>query len=79
MRIIEIDMAFPYLIYFIAIETISYHELMSICGIVLVVNTFLLIMGHMLPDNTPEKEQVKKFWIFVCKLGNVVLTILAFI
>ena len=78
MRVIEIDMSFPYLIYFVAIEMTSFHEFMSICGVCLIVNNFLMIVGHMLPDNTEGQKTAKRFIIIICKLANVVLTILAF-
>jgi len=79
MRIIEIDFSFSYLIYFVAIELTSFHEFMTICSIILFCFTFLLIIAHMLPDDTEGKKTAKRLLIFICKLANVVLTILAFI
>ena len=51
LRVIEIDMAFPFLIYFIMIEMIALHEFGVICGIILVINSFMLSFANMLPND----------------------------
>ena len=43
-------MSFPYLIYFINIEMTSFHAFTTICGIGIVVVTFLLTGVHCLPS-----------------------------
>ena len=79
MRVVEIDLSFPYLIYFIAIEMTSFHEFMAICSIVLQVISWILILGHFLPESSEAMKNGKKFLILVSKIGVVTCTILAFI
>ena len=78
MRVVEIDMSFSYLIYFICIEMTSFHEFTAICGVVLVVLTFMLTIAYILPENTEGQKTGKRFFKFVCKIGNVALTVLGF-
>ena len=78
MRVVEIDMCFTFLMYFICIFTVSFHEFTAICGICVVVLTFLMTIAHILPENTEGQKTGKRFFKFICKVGNVALTVLAF-
>ena len=79
MRVIEIDLSFPYLIYFIAIEMTSFHEFMAICSVVLQVVSWILIFAHFLPESSEKMNTGKKFIVLVSKIAVVVLTILGFV
>ena len=78
MRIVEIDMSFSYLIYFICIEYTAFHEFTFICSVCLFVVTFLLAFAHMLPETTDGLKTTKRFFVLLCKTANVALTILGF-
>ena len=78
MRIIEIDLSFTFLIYFICIEMTAFHEFTAICSIALVCLTFLLCLAHMLPESTEGQKTGKRFFKLVCKIANVSLCILGF-
>ena len=84
MRTIEVDMAFPFLIYFVAIEMTAFHVFAAICSSILVVNAFALTWAHTLvplDENDPsyqrEFDKAKKMKLLF-KFVNVVLTILGF-
>lgn len=79
MRVIEYDMSFPYLIYFINIELTAFHALAGVCSVCIVVNTFLLTFAHCMAVDTEEKKSKQSGALIVCKLANVVLTVLAFL
>ena len=84
MRVIEIDMAFPLLIYFIMIEMTAFHEFAFFTSIVLVINCFLLSLIVSLPNEIGDegdkrKNTTKHFFKVVCKVLNVALTVFAFI
>lgn len=81
LKVIEIDMAYPLLMYFIMIEMTAFHEFAFFTSMVLVANTFILSVMTMLPNDpvTKKRTTLKRFWIIICKLTNVVLVVLAFI
>ena len=55
MRVVENDMSFSYLVYFIAISMVSFHEFMCVCGVFLVLNTLLLTQAHFMAPKDAEK------------------------
>ena len=79
LRTVEIDMSFPFLIYFIAIEMVAMKVFLSLCAFGLVLNTFILTGGHIMPERTESEKNKKKFVLCLGKLINIGLTIMAFI
>jgi hypothetical protein len=80
MKVIEIDMAYPLLIYFIMIEMTAFHEFAFFTSLVLVANCFLLPLFTMLPNNEEGKRpDMKKFIILILKMVNVALVVLGFV
>ena len=71
-------MSFPFLIYFIAIEMVALKEFLSICSFGLLLVTFILTGGHIMPDRTEKEKNKKKLVLMVGKLANIGLTIVAF-
>ena len=76
-------MAFPFLIYFIAIEMTAFHVFAAICSSILVANTFALTYAHTItpeegdPSYQRDFDKAKKLKLLF-KLVNVVCTILGF-
>ena len=77
-------MAFPFLIYFVAIEMTAFHVFAAICSTVLVVNAFALTYAHTItpeesgdPSYQRDFDKAKKLKLLF-KLVNVVCTILGF-
>ena len=62
LRVVQNDMSFSYLIYFIAITMVSFKEFMCICGVFLILNTFLLTHAHYMapPDRELQLKIEKK-------------------
>ena len=54
MRVVEIDMCYSYLMYFILITMSSFHEVPAILSFVLVIDTFLLTHAHCMPELTQK-------------------------
>eukprot|EP00355_Strombidium_rassoulzadegani_P008455 CAMPEP_0168626148 /NCGR_PEP_ID=MMETSP0449_2-20121227/10455_1 /TAXON_ID=1082188 /ORGANISM="Strombidium rassoulzadegani, Strain ras09" /LENGTH=113 /DNA_ID=CAMNT_0008668079 /DNA_START=89 /DNA_END=427 /DNA_ORIENTATION=+ len=78
MRVVEIEMSFSFLIYFIQVEMTSYHEFSFIFSCVLVGLTFVFTFAHSLPEKTDAQKNRKLFLKLVCKITNVALTVLGF-
>ena len=87
MKVIEIDMSYSYLIYFVAIEMTAYHEFAAICSVCLWVVTGWLIYWHMQDETITKEDQNgkkvlknenKRRGLILGKFANCVLTILAF-
>ena len=72
-------MSFPFLIYFIAIEMVALKEFLSICSFGLVLTTFVITVGHILPGRTDSEKNKKKCVLISGKLLNIALTIVAFL
>ena len=87
MKVIEYDMSYSYLIYFVAVEMTAFHEFAAICSVCLWVTTVWLIYWHM-QDETITKEdkngvkesknEKKRFSLILGKIANVAITILGF-
>ena len=78
MRVVEIDLSFTFLIYFIAIQMSSFHEFMAICSVVVCLLPYLLTIAHCLPEGTEGQKNGKRFFKVVLKIANVACTVLAF-
>ena len=78
MRVIEIDMSYTYLIYFILIEMTALHEFAFLCSVGVQVVTFILVCASMWPESTEGASRVKKLFLVAGKIANVALTIVAF-
>ena len=79
LRVVSVDMAYTFLIYFILVECTAFHEFSAICSVVLVLLPFAFTFAHSRPV-TNEASKSKKHWILlICKLANVVLGVLGFI
>ena len=79
MRVVEIDMCFPFLVYFMAIEMSCFHEITSLVGTVLAVNTFLLCIAHAMDASNDAAKAKKTKLVAFAKLINVVCTIYGFL
>ena len=69
-------MSFPFLVYFIAIEMVAMKVFLSLCAFGLVVNTFILTGGHIMPERTESERNKKKCVLIVGKLLNILETII---
>ena len=69
-RVVETDMLFPLLVYFIAISLGTMYEFLFIMGFLLVCVTFLLTIAHF-----KKNEKLRK----IAKMANVTLTVIGFI
>ena len=87
MKVIEFDMSYSYLIYFICVEMTAFHEFAAICCICLWVVTVWLVYWHMqeetiITDNKngskEAKNDKKRLALIIGKFANVALTVLAF-
>ena len=78
LKVIEIDMAYTFLIYFICIECTAFHEFASICSTIVVALSFIFTFVHSIQGNTEDKKRRKHWMLLACKLANVTLTILGF-
>ena len=78
MRVIEIDMSFPFLMYFIQIEMSSFRIFSFILSCALVVTAFGLTVAHCLPEESEKEKKFKLFLKLVFKIVNVSCTMLSF-
>ncbi len=70
LKVFEVEMFYPFLVYFIAISLGTMFEFLVIIGLVLIANTFLLTVGHL---------KDKRILRLIGKCLNVGLTIAGFI
>ena len=68
-RVIELDMMFPYLVFYINLSLGTMFEFLFIIGFLLVLVTFVIVLGHL-----KENDKIK----LVGKVLNVVITFAAF-
>ena len=83
-RVIEYELSFTYLMYFVCIELTAFHEISFICSLCLVVLTFLICGISMLPEKVMKEGELvenekRKYFLLVCKIANVTLCVMAFI
>lgn len=69
-KVVETDMLYPLLVYFIAISLGTMYEFLFIMGFLLVAVTFLLTVAHF-----KKNDKLRK----VAKIANVALTVTGFI
>jgi hypothetical protein len=84
LQVVEKELSFTYLMYFIAIELCSFHEFTTVCSACLIALTFLLCFAYALPDSLHTRNgiinNVKKRKIMLAlKTANVCLTVFAFL
>ena len=78
LRVVEIDMSYTFLIYFICIECTAFHEFASICSTIVVALSFVFTWVHSWNGKDENAKRRKHWFLLGCKLANVTLTILGF-
>tara|TARA_B110001450_G_scaffold244284_1_gene256278 strand:+ start:293 stop:475 length:183 start_codon:yes stop_codon:yes gene_type:complete len=60
MRVVENDMSFSFLVYFMAMSMVSFKAFMCICGVFLILNTFVLTFAHSrAPKDKDEQAKIE--------------------
>ena len=85
-RVVETEMSFTFLIWFICVQSVSFHVFSAIAGLFVFLLPFYLTYCYSLDENDPDQDQAvqetrsnkRDLMLFFGKIANVGLTGLGF-